>query len=56
MNKKLIIKALKHGVPIRRIAKEVGKNERAIWRYIKKDKEMQFAMNQYKAFVDNLFF
>jgi len=53
--KKLIIKALKNGVAIRRLAKEIGVNERSIYRWIKADADLQMALNYHKSLIDNLF-
>lgn len=51
----IIIKALKKGVPIRRISKETGVPERTLWGRIEKNKEYKMAYEHYKTFVDNLF-
>jgi len=55
MDKKIIIKALKSGVPVRRIAKELSIAERTLWRRIEKDTELQHAKTQFEAYIVNLF-
>lgn len=55
MDKKLIIKALRNGVPLRRISRELGVPASTLSYIFRRDKEYQMALNYYKTFVDNLF-
>lgn len=54
-NKKLIIKALKTGVPVTRIAKELGIPLRTLWWKIENDEDLQEAKQHHLNYIDNLF-
>ena len=51
----IIEKALKEGVPIRRIAKETGVSERTLWWRIRNQDKYAKAYQHYRTFVDNMF-
>jgi len=56
MDKKLIIKALKHGVPLRRISRELKVPLSTLSTWCNgRDKEIAEAYNEYKISVNNLF-
>lgn len=55
MDKKLIIKALKNGVPLRRISRELKIPASTLSLWFRKDKEYQMALEYHKTLVDNLF-
>ena len=55
MDKKLIIKALRNGVSLRRISRELKIPATTLSLWFRKDKEYKQALEHYKTFVDNLF-
>ena len=55
MTQDIIEKALRMGVPIRRIAKEVGVHERTLWRWLDTNPKYRQAYEYYKTLIDNLF-
>lgn len=56
MDKKLIIKALKNGVPLRRISRELKIPASTLSLWFRKDKEYKMALEYHKMLVDNLFY
>jgi hypothetical protein len=55
MDKKLIIKALRNGVPLRRISRELGIPASTLSYIFRRDKEYQMALDYHKTLVDNIF-
>jgi hypothetical protein len=55
MDKKLIIKALRNGVPLRRISRELKIPASTLCYLFKRDKEYQMALDYHKTLVDNIF-
>ena len=53
--KKLIIKALKRGMPISEIARLSGVPRITIYQRLKNDKEYKHARNQYLTSIQNIF-
>lgn len=54
-HKKKIIEALKHGVPMRRISRELKIPIATISVWCKKDKELAQALTEYQISVQNIF-
>lgn len=54
-NRKLIIKALKSGVSIKRICERLNVDRVSFYKALKQDDDMRHALEYYKTFVENLF-
>jgi hypothetical protein len=52
--KKLIIKALKHGMSFGKLAKATGMKKPTLYVMVQKDNELKHAYNEYRASIDNI--
>lgn len=52
--KKLIIKALKHGMSFGRLAKATGMKKPTLYKMVQKDNDMKGAYNEYRISIENI--